>query len=157
MNLKLESKADFIEAFKHLEDRIIALENSPVRGGFLKPDIITKMTKPLADAIVKARTEFLPLQKSITSKKDGKTFASLDDYIEASSNAFSKNGISVSFEENVDPSPNLVATISLKGTVEKHVLPVEVKPANMTDPKMAMKYGFQNAKVGVYKTITQLK
>jgi hypothetical protein len=73
MNLKLENKADFIEAFKELESRIIALENS--RGGFSKPDIILKLPKGLATALANARMEFLPLQKSGTSKKDGKTFA----------------------------------------------------------------------------------
>jgi hypothetical protein len=155
MNLKLETKADYIKAFEDLYTRVEALENA--KGGFFKPDIIAKMTKPLADAIVNARKEFLPLQKSVTSKKDGKTFAGLDDYIEATNKAFEKYGISVTFMENVEDSPTLVAIITLRGTKESYTITIDVKPANMTDPKLAIKYGFQNARCSVFKTITQLK
>jgi hypothetical protein len=162
MNLKLENKADYERVItelhnemQELKKEIEIIKNS--KGGFFKPDIISKMPKHIADALAKARNDFLPLQKSMTSKKDGKTFAILDDYIEATSNAFTKNGISISFEEIIEPSPVLVATISLKGSNEKHVMPTEVKPANMQDPKLAIKYGFQNAKVSIYKTLSLLK
>jgi hypothetical protein len=154
MNLKLENKSDFVEAFKELENRIIALENA--KGSFFKPDIIGKMPKPLADALVKARSECLPLQKSMTSK-DGKVFPNLADYTEATNNAFAKNGISIVFMENDEPTPTLVAVINLKGSRETYTITTEVKPANMQDPKKAMFYGFQNSRKDVYKTLSLLK
>lgn len=160
MNLKLENKADYervitdiYNELQSLKKEIETVKNSP--RGFFKPDIITKMPKPLADAIVKARAEFLPLQQS-GKKKDGKTFAILDDYIEATSNAFKKHGINIAFIENNDSSPSLAAIISLKDSRESYTITNEVKPANMQDPKLAIKYGFQNAKVSIYKTLSAL-
>jgi len=155
MNLKLETKADYVKAFEELYSRVEALEQT--RGGFSKPDIIARLPKELANALANARMEFLPLQKSGTSKKDGKTFAILDDYKEATSKAFDKHGISVAFMENEDSSPTLAAIITLKGTQDSYTITTDVKPANMQDPKLAMKYGFQNARVSVYKTLSQLR
>ena len=167
MNLKLENKADYERVITELRDEVQALkkrvetvENS--KGGFFKPDIIGKMPKSLADALVKARTECLPLQKSMTSKKDGKLFSNLADYTEATNNAFRNNGISIVFMERVEDSndensPTLVAVINLKDSRDTYTITTEVKPANMQDPKMAMKFGFQNAKVSVYKTLSLLK
>lgn len=162
MNLKLENKADYervitdlYNEMQELKKEVESIKNS--RSSFFKPDIISKMPKPIADALVKARTEFLPLQKSGTSKKDGKTFAILDDYIEATSNALAKSNINIAFEENNGPTPILIATISLGFHPQKFIMQTEVKPANMQDHKLAMKYGFQNAKASVYKALSQLK
>jgi hypothetical protein len=47
--------------------------------------------------------------------------------------------------------------MTTRGTKESYTITIDVKPANMTDPKLAIKYGFQNARCSVFKTITQLK
>lgn len=149
MNLKLETKADYVEAITALANRITALEQS--RGGFFKPDIIGNLPKGMAEALKRARTEFLPLQKSGTAKKDGKTFSTLDDYIEATSNAFRKNGLTLSFSEENEPAAILMAFLIFEN--ERYEINTPVKLANMDDPKKALMYGFKNARSSVYKTL----
>ena len=150
MTLKLETKADYQKTFEELIARVEALEASQPS---YKQDPVLKMPALLKESFLKARKEFLPLQMTGKTKKDGKLFANLKDYLEATNKAFKDNGIIIDFVENKDDMK--LATIILKGN-DRYSMETPIKPANVDDPDLAVKYGFLNAKTNVYKSLSQL-
>lgn len=159
MEIKLENKSDYIKAITDLYNEIeqLKLEVSELKNarGF-KFDPITKMSPNLAAALKKARSEFLPLQKTGVRKKDGELFAKTQDYEEATRAALQKNNLEITFTEDKGEEPLMITKIIHLVTLENYTITTKVKPANMPDPEKAIYWGFNNAKGNVYKTISQL-
>lgn len=147
-NTRIDKMAKFCQ---DLDIRLSNIETclSNLRGSGFKIDYVLKL-KPspeLLQAIKKAASECLPVQKTGSFKKDGKdiVYAVLKDYQEASNNALKSNNLSINFIENKD-TMELTTEVVLLSKGESRSIKTKVEPSSNPDIEKAKFGGFMKAK-----------
>lgn len=142
---------ELADRVSELETRNTALETclSNLRGSGFKLDYASKL-KPspeLLQAIKKAASECLPVQKTGSFKKDGKdiVYAVLKDYQEATNNALRLNNIAINFIENKE-TMELTTEVKSLSSGESRSITTKVEPSANPDAEKAKFGGFMKAK-----------